>query len=148
MTHLVREHSIEIALPIDVAFPLFTPRGEMDWIAEWRPEFIHPADGTTEEGMVFRTGTGEEATIWSCIEWAPEAHRVCYARVTPASRFVHVEVRCAASGPERALVHVTYRMTALSAAGEAILASMTPEVFQATIEGWKTMIGNWIEQRR
>ncbi len=140
MKHITRDHAIEIPLPVAVAFPLFTPRGEMDWIADWRPEFIHPADGSTEEGMVFRTGSGPEETLWSCIEWAPEIFRLRYARVTPASRFAHVTVQCFAIGPNSTRVEVRYEMTALHSAGEAKLAEVTPEVFRASIEGWKRLI--------
>lgn len=140
MKRITREHAIKIPLPVEVAFPLFTPRGEMDWIADWQPAFIHPPDGRTEEGMVFTTGCGAEETFWSCIEWAPEIYRVRYARVTPASRFAHVAVRCIATSSNSTRIEVRYEMTALNAAGEVKLAQTTPEAFKAMIEGWKTLI--------
>lgn len=140
MLHLTRAHAIEIPLPVVEAFELFTPRGEMRWIAEWRPEFIHPADGETMEGMVFRTGAGADETLWSCIEWAPKAYRVRYARVTPASRFTHVSVECASAGPDATRVLVRYEMTALSQAGRAALEALTEAAFALMIEGWRTLI--------
>lgn len=146
--HIDRRHAIEIALPVEEAFPLFTPRGEMDWIADWRPRFIHPADGRTGQGMVFATGSGAEETFWSCVEWSPAEFRVRYARVTPASRFAHVAVACAPSGPARTRVEVLYEMTALTPTGEALLEATTPEVFAASIEGWKSLIATWIAAGR
>jgi hypothetical protein len=140
MKRIMRKHAIEIPLPITAAFPLFTPLGEMDWIADWRPVFIHPADGATEEGMVFTTGSGAEETFWSCIEWAPESFRVRYARVTPASRFAHVEIRCLAISSNSTRIEVRYEMTALNALGETRLAETTPEAFSTSIEGWKALI--------
>lgn len=116
----------------------------MGWIPDWRPVFIHPADGTTEEGMVFTTGEGAEETFWSCIEWAPEAYKVRYARVTPASRFAHVAVHCVALDDFSTRVEVSYEMTALNAAGEARLKETTAEAFSASIEGWKALIGKHI----
>lgn len=140
MKHIEREHTIEIALPVAEAFPLFTPLGEMRWIDDWRPEFIHPADGETMEGMVFKTGAGTEETLWSCIDYAPAEHRIRYARVTPASRFAHVSVNCTQIGSNSTRVAVNYAMTALNAAGEAKLAATTEDAFRASIEGWKTLI--------
>ncbi|MBN8534361.1 MAG: hypothetical protein J0L51_09735 [Rhizobiales bacterium] len=137
---VTRQHIIDIPLPVEEAFPLFTPLGEMRWIDEWQPVFIHPASGETEEGMVFRTGEGDEETIWSCIEWRPEIHHVRYARVTPASRFAHVSVRCAGTAPNRTNVMVRYEMTALTGHGREKLAALTEEAFRASIEGWKHMI--------
>jgi hypothetical protein len=144
LKRITRTHAIIIPLPVASAFPLFTPTGEMDWIPGWRPTFIHPADGTMEEGMVFTTGEGTEETFWSCIEWAPETHRVRYARVTPSSRFVHVAVEGVALGPDSTRIEVRYEMTALTATGEALLDRTTPEAFSATIEGWKTLLDQHI----
>lgn len=140
MSHLIREHQFELALPLAIAFPLFTPRGEMAWVPGWRPIFLHPVDGEPQEGMVFTTGAGDDLTFWSCIEWSPEQHRVRYARVTPTSRFVHVTVACTLEGPCRTCVLVRYEMTALTVSGEAFLASLSEEAFCASIGQWKVLI--------
>jgi hypothetical protein len=138
--HIVRTHAIEIPLGITETFALFTPRGEMLWIEDWKPDFIYPADGTTCETMVFRTGFGAEETWWSCTEWAPEKFRVRYARVTPASRFAHVRVACAPLTTGRTKVDVRYTLTALNDLGRKKLEEMSPVSFANTIEHWKTLI--------
>jgi hypothetical protein len=140
MNHSRRSHEIAVPLPVDTTFALFTPRGEMRWIADWKPDFIHPADGEICEGMVFRTGAGAEETFWSCVEWRPDLHRVRYARVTPASRFAHVTVQCTPIDSNSTRVEVGYALTALNEAGVAMLAAQTEEAFSASIETWKVLI--------
>ena len=94
--------------------------------------------------MVFRTGQDDELTLWSCIEWNPAAHRVRYARVTPASRFGFVDVACAPAGAARTAATVAYTFTALSPAGEAMLDALSEPAFAAMIEGWRVKIDAWL----
>lgn len=145
MNHIERHHAIVIPLALEAAFPLFTPLGERRWFAEWQPEFIHPADGTTQTGMVFRTGHGAEETLWSCIDYVPEAHHMRYARVSPETRFVTIDITCHAETESETRVEVRYAMTALSASGESLLAATTPDAFRAMIEHWKTLITHYAE---
>jgi hypothetical protein len=69
--HLERRHSIVLAGPINRVFPLFTPVGETLWVDDWNPDFLHPVNGETCEGMVFRTHHGDELTLWTCVDWSP-----------------------------------------------------------------------------
>ncbi|TBW35113.1 SRPBCC family protein [Siculibacillus lacustris] len=139
-THVDRRYDFVLARPIAAVFPLFTPRGEEAWVPGWDPEYLHPIDGTIGEGLVFRTGIGGECTLWACVAWHPEDHRVRYARVSPDSRFAFVEVACRALDAATTQVTVAYAITALNAAGEAVIAATTPEVFAATIDGWRQRI--------
>lgn len=140
MTHLERRHSIEIAASAERVFPLFTPLGERAWVDGWDPEFLHPADGETCAGMVFRTGGGAEATLWACADWEPAAYRVRYVRVTPGSRLGFVTVACRPLDPERTEATVTYAFTALSDAGRDYLDGFGETAFAAMIEGWRGAI--------
>ena len=137
--HIERSHSITRAKPIAEAFPLFTPKGEIAWAPGWDPEFLHPASGETEAGMVFTTAADGVTTLWACTDWAPHEHRVRYARVTPGNRFGFVDVRCTAIGGHTR-VDVGYQYTALSAKGEAYLAALTPDAFASMIDEWKRLI--------
>lgn len=145
MNHIERHHTIVIPLTLEAASPLFTPMGEKLWFAEWQPEFIHPADGTTQTGMVFRTHHGAEETLWSCIDYAPEAHRIRYARVSPETRFVTISITCEAETASSTRVNVTYAMTALSEAGESLLAATTPEAFRGNIDHWQALLSRYAE---
>lgn len=144
MRHLEREHSILIDGAIDRVFHLFTPIGEMLWVEGWDPEFVYPRNGEPREGMIFRTTHGGEETLWSCIAWAPGAHRVRYARVTPGSRFGFVEVACREAPLRRTEASVRYTFTALGPPGEAYLANLTAEAYKTMITGWRDRIDAWL----
>lgn len=133
-------HRIVVEAPVDRAHMFFTPAGEELWVDGWQPNYIHPRDGRTEEGMVFTTGEGDELTIWTLVDFDRPAHRSRYLRCTPASRTGVVEVRCAALGQTRAEVWVSYKLTALNAAGERALESFEGERFAAMIDGWSMAI--------
>ena len=137
--HIERSHTITVPLPIARAFPLFTPKGEMEWVDGWAPDFLHPANGETQAGMVFTTAADGVTTLWACTDWSPDAHRVRYVRVTPGNRFGFVEVHCTAEG-QSTRVEVGYQFTALSPEGEAYLAELTPSAFTDMIEEWKRLI--------
>ncbi|HRE19890.1 MAG TPA: hypothetical protein PKW21_02505 [Rhabdaerophilum sp.] len=145
--HAEHCHSIVVPLPPESAFPLFTPAGERLWLAGWQPEFLHPVDGCTEVGMVFRTRHGGEETLWSCIEFAPESHRIRYLRISPATRFVTLSVSCSEEAEGRTRVEVRYAMTALTAEGERMLEALTPLSFAATIDEWQEKITLYVAQR-
>ncbi|WP_207485501.1 hypothetical protein [Arenibaculum pallidiluteum] len=140
MTHLEREHRILIEGAIDRVFPLFTPIGEMLWVDGWEPDFIFPESGEARDGMIFRTTHGNEETLWSCIAWDPDAHRVRYARVTPGSRFGFVEVLCRETSPQQTEASIRYILTALSQAGASYLADLTPNAYKQMIDGWRPRI--------
>lgn len=146
MKHLERRHDIVLDGPLDRVFPLFTPIGEKLWVDGWQPEFLHPEDGETSEGMVFRTRHGEEETLWACVDWDPAGHRVRYARVTPASRFGFVEVTCREAGAGRTEASVAYKFTALTPDGQSHLADLTEAAFAGMIDGWKTSINAWLRE--
>lgn len=142
--HLERSHSIVLSEPVDRVFPLFTPIGETLWLDDWDPEFLHPRDGETCRGMVFRTGHGDETTLWACTDWDPLAHRVRYVRVTPGSRFGFVEVACRPAADGGTEASIAYTFTALNTAGRSYLSELTEDAFAHMIEGWKVRIDAWL----
>ncbi len=139
-THIERRHTITLPLDTAAAFALFTSKGEIAWVDDWRPEFLYPPDGEPREGMVFRTSHGGETTLWACVAWEPEAHHMRYARVTPESRFGFVDVVCRALAPDMTAVTVGYDFTALSPAGQAYLDRLTEAAFAAMIDAWRELI--------
>lgn len=143
--HLERSHSIVVSGPVDRVFPLFTPIGETLWVDDWNPEFLHPQNGETHLGMVFRTAHGDETTLWACTDWDPVAHRIRYVRVTPDSRFGFVEVACRPAADGGTEVSIAYTFTALSTAGRSYLSELTEDAFAQMIEGWKLRIDAWLQ---
>ena len=146
MMHLERRHSIVLTGPIDQVFSLFTPAGETLWVPEWNPEFLYPAHKETQEGMVFRTGRGDELTLWSCVAWDPTRFHVRYVRVTPASRFGFVDVACSAPASGQTEATVTYTFTALNDDGMAYLSSLTEGAFAKMIDDWQVRINGWLRE--
>lgn len=139
---IYRQATHAIRIPLDAAdcLSLFTPEGERSWVPGWEPEYLHPRDGRTTAGMVFRTGHGEEETLWTMVDHEPDLGRARYCRVTPGSRVVLVEIVCTAAGPGGTDVRVTYRLTGLSPAGNAFIERFVGPAFVAMIEEWQTLI--------
>lgn len=133
-------HEIALDLAVGDAFPLFAPKGEEAWVPGWQPEYLSPTTGETAEEMLFRTGSGDETTIWTCLKWEPDRWHARYLRVTPASRVAIVDVRCRADGPVRTVVRVSYTFIPLSEAGERLVAATTPHGFAASIDEWARLI--------
>lgn len=132
-------HRITVDAPVERAFMLFTPAGERHWVEGWDPAWLHPADGRTEPGMVFTTGTGPEYTVWTLADFDRVAHRSRYLRCTPASRLAVVEIACRPLGADHTEVEVAYTLTALNAAAEPVVAAFGAG-FTAMVDGWAERI--------
>ena len=137
---IVATHRITIALPVAQCQMLFTPAGEELWVEGWAPRYLHPADGRTVQGMVFLTGSGDETTIWCLTTFSRDPWCARYARVTPASRWCHVDVVCTPLGDAATQVAVTYTLQALQPTATAMLDHFAPQPFAAMIDGWKRCI--------
>lgn len=133
-------HRITLPLAADEALELFTPEGERLWIAEWRPRYQYPANGETMEGMVFATGEGDDLTYWTMMDFDIVRHRVRYARLTPGSRSTIVEVVCVPGGDHQCQVEVSYALTGLSDAGNALIDGFVGEAYVSMIEDWREKI--------
>lgn len=135
VTHIERAGSVRVAAPLTQAFQFFTPDGERLWVPGWSPEYLHPRDGPQCEGAVFRTNAGGEETVWMVTRFDPEGGAAEYVRVTPGSRMGTVSIRAAAADEATTIVHVTYRVTALSPDGNAAV--------QAFDAGFDAMMAEW-----
>ena len=136
--HVERSATLRLAADPGTALPLFSPEGERRWVAGWEPEPLHAPGGTlASAGAVFRTRSGGEETLWLVLAYDPAAHRAAYVRLTPGSRLGTVEVELEPDPGGGTRARVTYRLTALSEAGAATLAALTPDAFAATIAGWE-----------
>jgi polyketide cyclase/dehydrase/lipid transport protein len=146
MTGIVRTGEVHLAAPPEEAFEMFTPEGERHWAHGWDPHWLQPAGGGFEAGAIFRTGNGGEETTWVILDADRARRYVRYARITPGSRLGTVEVRCAPADAGTT-AQVTYRLSALSTAGEQVLAGMTPERYEEMIASWQRDIARALEER-
>lgn len=140
MKHRVRTGHILLDGAVEDIIPLFTPLGETRWVPDWQPVFIDPVDGATTHGMVFRTSHDNEETIWACCDWRPEDGYVRYARVTPSSRFVFVEVHCRQRNAVQTEVEITYHLTALTPEGERYVEGLSEAKYASMLEEWHRLI--------
>ncbi len=134
-THVERSGTVRVAAPLSPAFHFFTPDGERLWVPGWSPEYLHPQGGPQRGGAVFRTNADGEETLWMVTRFDPEAGSAEYVRVTPGSRMGTVSIRAAAADEATTVVHVTYRVTALSPDGNAAV--------QAFDAGFDAMMAEW-----
>jgi hypothetical protein len=138
--HIDRHATLHLPMPPAEAMPYFTPEGERAWVPGWDPVTIHaPGGSLCAAGAVFTTAADGEETLWLTLGVDLAAGVADYVRITPGNRLGTVHVRCAPEG-DGARIDVDYRLTALSEAGAAKLAAVTPEAFALTIAEWKTKI--------
>ncbi|MGP3919769.1 SRPBCC family protein [Nonomuraea sp. 10N515B] len=136
---------LAVALPPEEAFMLFTPRGEEQWVAGWRPRFPVKTSDDSVPGTVFETGAHGERTIWVVVEREP-GRRVSYARVTPGSRAGTVTVEVDADGQGGSTVQVTYGLTALTPEGQGPLREFA-ERYPDFLQSWEEEIARHLGSR-
>ncbi len=128
---------IQVGLPTDEAFRLFTPRGEQDWVTGWEPRFPAPASDDTQPGTVFETNAHGQTTIWLVLDrqWGK---RISYARVTPGDQAGTVTIVVSPTG-RHSEVEVTYELTALTGAASSKLREFADN-YPAYLRSWQDVI--------
>jgi hypothetical protein len=128
---------IQVGLPTDEAFRLFTPRGEQDWVTGWEPRFPAPAPDDTQPGTVFETNAHGQTTIWLVLDrqWGK---RISYARVTPGDQAGTVTIVLSPTG-RHSEVEVTYELTALTGAASSRLREFADN-YPAYLRSWQDAI--------
>lgn len=126
--------TVAVPLPAERALPLFTPEGERGWVDGWSPAY--PVGGRPEPspGLAFVTGSGREERTWIVTDYDAPAGRAAYAYVLPGERVATVEVEVGARA-DGARARVTYRVTSLSADGDAAVREFE--------EGYPAMLRQW-----
>lgn len=143
-----KRHSIRLTgtltvdRPVDEAFPLFSPIGEKAWVPDWTPELIHPADRDWAEGQIFCTPLDSGRAVWVVNRLDAVSHRVSYHRVEPEHLVARIDVECRPAGTGRTDVTTSYEFISLSESGDATIAGMTQEAYEAKMKQWEEWIGN------
>lgn len=138
--HVERRGGFLLPVPPRDAFAWFSPEGERAWAPGWRPEYLHPRDGSLQSGLVFRTEAGGEPTLWLLLRYDRAKWEAEYVRMVPDSRVGTVAVVCRPAEGNSTEVSVAYRLTALCDAGNRRLAEFTDEAFAAMMHEWKAAI--------
>src|SRR5262245_56965484 len=128
---------IQVGLPPDEAFRLFTPRGEQDWVVGWEPRFPALAGDDTRPGTVFETSSHGQTTVWVVLD-SQWGKRISYARVTPGDRAGTVTIVVYPAG-RHSEVEVTYELTALTGAARTKLREFADN-YPAYLQSWQDAI--------
>ena len=142
MTSVTHSASFCIELPIEQAFPLFSPEGEKAWAPGWDYQNIM---GTTDlcEDYVFTTNHHDHAAteaIWIVKEYAPSSHIIAFYKIEPEEKIGVVTVRCSEIGAASTEISVTYKYIALSDAGERFIADFTEARYCDFIAEWRALL--------
>ncbi|MCB5164434.1 hypothetical protein LG634_06240 [Streptomyces bambusae] len=137
MNRRVLTAALEVPLPPEEAFRLFTARGERDWVPGWEPVFPVDTPDDSAPGTVWLTSTPEEETTW-LVTARDFPHTVSYGRITPGVRAGTVTVALAATVSGSA-VTVTYDMTPLTPAAADALDAFAAD-YPSFIDSWEQLI--------
>lgn len=129
---------------MDVVFPLLCPVREAEWIEGWDPAVVFSASGLAEENCVFITGSAGEEAIWVITEHDPERGVVEFVKTTPRVTVARIRIRLYPAGADRCTATIRYRHTALSPAGERVVASLTAEQYQEFMQGWEAKLNHYL----
>jgi hypothetical protein len=135
---------IHVALPVEEAFDLFTPRGEREWAHGWDPTFPEPTSDDSAPGTVFETDAHGRRGTW-LVTNRVRGRRIAYAQVIPGERAgtITVTLAPAEGGSE---VEVLYELTPLSAAGAQQLEQFADR-YCDYLRSWQDAIAACLEKR-
>jgi hypothetical protein len=104
-------------------FPLLCPVREYDWIDGWSCEMVYSDTGVAELGCIFRTrffDLGEET--WTVSRYEPK-RAIEFVRVACNVAVVKLDIALEREGDGRTRARVTHTTTALTEAGDLVLAA-------------------------
>ena len=136
-----------VNLPVDDAFPLFSPEGERLWIREWDPEPLYPRGVEWAQGQIFRTQEERGVGVWVVSALDRAMHTVEYYRVESNRYVARVRVRCHAQGTSRTRADVSYLFVGLTAQGNADIGEMTVDAYEEKMQRWERLIREYLDGR-
>jgi len=131
--------------PSDV-FPLLCPVRERDWLYGWDCTMVYSESGYAEEGGVFTTtGAGGEAdTIWLITRRDEESQVIQFARITPDSRAVKLDIAVSEREEGGSYVDIRYQVTALNEAGNGFIDGYSEEKFLIAMRFWERSMNHYM----
>lgn len=131
--------TLEVGMPPEQAFQLFTARGELAWVEGWHPDFPADTPDDSEPGTVFTTHHGEHGTFWS-VTSRQGRETIAYSLTSPGDRagLIIVGLRPSASGTT---VTVTHDLTALVPEADPALREFASG-YDRMLRQWETWIAH------
>ena len=133
----------------DVVFPLFGPVRESEWSPEWAPKFVHPSPPAQgPDGAVFTTEDHSGSpSVWVMTDYDPVARRLRYVILHPGIEVGELSIAVRPGKAKReSTADVTYRFTALSDAGNDLIARWI-EHFPHVAPHWEERINERLARR-
>ncbi|MGA2805326.1 MAG: SRPBCC family protein [Acidimicrobiales bacterium] len=137
--------TVEIALPPEQAFTMFTPSGERTWAHGWDPRFPSPGADETEPGTVFQTEHGGRESVW-IVARCDRGKSISYVTTTPGERCGLVTVTCEPSA-NGTRATVSYDLTALSPGAEGKLGRFATS-YPSFLGHWESSIARAMSAER
>jgi hypothetical protein len=130
-----RVDGFHLDAPLARVVPLFTARGEREWVPGWEPVVL---SGAAERGSAFRTrGAGDAEVTWIVTDYRPAEGRLSYARLVAGSNIGLVDVICSPSAAGGTDVQVRYTLTPLNPGAEAYVTGFL------AADNYATMLAHW-----
>jgi hypothetical protein len=146
--HAERSFAVHLDAPFDQTVPLFGPIGEREWAPDWSPRMIYPADGSfPAKGSVFTSSGKHGEEIWVLTGYDAQNGLISYLVVLPGYLVTEIEIHVKKQGETKSSAEVTYRKTALSPAGDEMVASFS-ENTGSHAEHWEHAISEALRKRR
>jgi hypothetical protein len=148
LAHAERTFAVHLDAPFEQALPLFTPAGEREWVPDWSPHMIFPADSSSPaKGSVFITSDKDGDEIWIVTAYDAQHGFISYVAVLPGHVVTEIEVRVEKQGENKSIADVTHRRTALSAAGNHMVSALSDNVGGHAAH-WEHAINEALRKRR
>lgn len=116
--HQVAEHSFLVRGRVAEVFGLLDPVSERDWVDDWDPTPIFPAELSREAGTVFTLERDGRLAVWTVLEHDPVGHVTAFLVVEHEYQHRWIRVHCEQEDDLNTRVSVSYTTTALSYDGE------------------------------
>jgi hypothetical protein len=137
--HIERTGRFHLPLAPDQALPLFSP-GASGAGSPAGSRSRRAPDGDSRGRRRVHDRRRRRLTFWLVLEFDRARRAARYARITPGSRLGTVQVRCRDDGQGGTEVEVSYALTSLSPAGEAVLEGMTSPAYEEMLGEWNRKI--------
>ena len=146
MQHISHTTTIQLNAPPSEIVPLFTAKGECLWIVGWSPEYIYPASGDPQTGMIWKTKNHDQTdAIWVTANYDTVQNAVTYIKYTPDMHITRIDIQCDPVEDAQTLAQITYTLTALGEAGQADIIKFTEDHYTHWIASWEKALNYYLE---
>lgn len=142
---VTRQYVQTIEAQPSVVHALICPVKEAEWLDGWDYDLIYSQSGVAEYGCVFTSQSAGEQTIWTITKRDDVTCETEFVRVTPGSRVALVAIRIAEGGNQTSRVHISYTITALTAAGNTFVDNFSEENFDKDMQFWEATLNHYLK---